>query len=292
MNARRATAPPAILALAAVCVACASPPPDPRHPDDPRRIVSLSPALTEILFALELGDRVVGVTSYCDWPPEARGKAKVGGYVNPSVETIVGLAPDLVLVSPNAGNRESALAVREAGIRLEVLPAETLAETFAAIDGVGRLCGVEARAAALSASLRDRLDAVEARVRGERPVRALFCLQLEPIIAAGAGTLPAEILAIAGGANVVEAERYPRLGIETIVAAAPEVILQSRMDDGDRSSDDETLFWSRWSTIPAVAAGRVHVVSADLMLRPGPRVVDGAERLARILHPDAAETGP
>jgi len=292
VNPRWAAAPSAILALLLFCSGCDSPSSDPSPRPSPRRIVSLTPALTEILFALGLGDRVVGVTSYCDWPPEARSKPKVGGYVNPSVEAIVDLSPDLVLVSPNAGNRESALAVRDAGLRVEVLPAETLAETFDAIEGVGRLCGVEREADALAASLRARLDAVAARVGTAPRVRTLFCIQLEPIVAAGPGTLPGELLEIAGGENVVGSDRYPRLGIETVVAAAPEVILQSRMDDGDRSVGDETAFWSRWPTIPAVANGRVRVVPGDLTLRPGPRVVEGAERLAAILHPTLAGGRP
>jgi iron complex transport system substrate-binding protein len=259
----------------------------------PERIVSLSPALTEILFALDLGERVVGVTDYCDYPAGTSTKARVGGYVTPSVEAILALHPDLVLVSPAAGNRDPALAVRRAGVRLEVIPAETLADTFAAIAEVARLGGARERAAALARSLQERIDAASLGVRYRPRVRALFCMQSDPLIVAGAGTLPAELLALAGGVNVVRAERYPQIGIETVVAEAPEVILLARMvgagEGEDRAARDA---WRRWGSIPAVRDGRVFVFDATIALRPGPRVAEAVERLAALLHGPPSPSPP
>jgi iron complex transport system substrate-binding protein len=128
--------------------------------------VSLTPALTEILFAVGAGDRVVGVTQYCDFPPAAKAKPKVGGYVNPSVESVLALKPDLVVVSPGPGNRDSALAMQRAGLRLEIVHAETLEESLEAIEGVARIVGVEATGRNLATSIRARLDAVTKRVLG------------------------------------------------------------------------------------------------------------------------------
>lgn len=257
----------------------------------PRRIVSLAPALTEILFALDLGDRVVGVTSFCDWPPEATKKARVGGYADPSVETILALRPDLVVVSPGPGNRDAALVLERAGIRVQVVPAETLAETLAAFEIVARAAGVPERGTRLATDVRSTLDAVAARVAAEPKVPSLFCVQTDPVIVAGTGTLPSELLEIAGGRNVVTIPRYPRLGIETVLQLAPAVILQSRMDAPEPGSEgSEAAFWKRWSAIPAVSERKVYVLDNPLALRPGPRVGEAAEQLAELLHP-AARSG-
>jgi len=254
--------------------------------------VSLSPALTEVLFAIGAGDRVVGVTDYCDFPPEARSRPKVGGFASPSVEVVLALRPDLVLVSPGPGNRDPALALRRAGVRLEVVPAETVEDSLAAIGEVARLCGLPEQGAALAASVRARLDAVAARSGGAPGIPVLFCVQIDPLIAAGKGTLPSELLEIAGGRNVVTAERYPRIGIETVIEAAPEVILQARMDVSDAATARrEETFWSRWPGIPAVRDGRVVVLSAPVALRPGPRVADAAEQIEALLRPAPSKAG-
>ncbi len=261
-------------------------------PEAPRRIVSLTPSLTEILFALGLGDRVVGVTSFCDYPPEARQLARVGGYVNPSVEAIVALAPDLVVVSPNAGNRDAALAAQRAGAPLVVIRAESLDDTYRAIEETARVCGVPDRGAELARSVRERVQAAVSRVRGRDPVPVLFSLQLEPIIAAGRDTLPAALLELAGGINIVDSAGYPRLGIETVIDAAPQVILQARMDTPEPDADDRVrAYWRRWPSIPAVRDGRVFVFDGSTALRPGPRVADAVRLLAGMLHPEPATAG-
>jgi iron complex transport system substrate-binding protein len=275
--------------LLAAASACARPPASADLADvAPQRIVSLTPALTEILFAVGAGDRVVGVTQYCDFPPAAKAKPKVGGYINPSVESVLALKPDLVVVSPGPGNRDSALAMQRAGLRLEIVRAETLEESLAAIEGVARTVGVEATGRELAASIRARLDAVTKRVLGAPRVKTLFCLQTDPIIAAGRDTLPSQLLELAGGSNVVAADRYPRLDVEAVTAAKPELILQARMDVSSGAAHNEDAFWKRWPAIPAVAQGRVVVLPDDLALRPGPRVADAVEELAAILHGQAA----
>lgn len=255
----------------------------PRAAPAPRRIVSLAPALTEILFFVGAGPRVVGVTDYCDFPPEAARLPKVGGYLNPSVEAVLALEPDLVLVNPGPGNREAAFALSRAGVRVEVVPAETLEETYRAIETVGAICGEPERGRELSKGVRKRIETVSERVRSLKPVRTLFCVQVDPIVAAGRGTLPGELLELAGGENVIRSGRYPRLGIESVISLEPEVILQAPMDEGGGRAKPDS-FWRRFGSIPAVARGRVHIVDPDLVLRPGPRVADGIEVLADLLH--------
>lgn len=271
--------------LLAATLCCARPPvPAIATHASPQRIVSLTPALTEILFAVDAGDRVVGVTEYCDYPPQAKSRPKVGGYVNPSVEAVMALKPDLVLVSPGPGNRDAALAMRRAGLRLEIVPAETLDESLAAIEVVDRLVGGVSKGRDLAARVQERLDAVAKRVAGSPRVRTFFCIQIDPIIAAGNDTLPSQLLELAGGDNVVHAPRYPRLDVEAVAAARPELILQARMDLAIDVAHTEDAFWKRWPSIPAVAHGRVVVLPSDLALRPGPRVADAVEELAEILH--------
>jgi iron complex transport system substrate-binding protein len=247
--------------------------------------VSLAPALTEILFAVGAGDRVVGVTAFCDYPEEARRLPKVGGYTTPSVEAILALRPDLVLVSPASGNRDSALSLRQARLRVEVVPAETLDEAYAAVEQVGRLVGAGARASALASDMRARIGAAASKAASLPRVRAIFCVQRDPLIVAGRGTLPSQLLELAGGMNLVAADRYPRIGIETVLADAPDVIVQSRMDLADASEERAALeFWKRWPTIPAVRDGRVFVIDGTTAFRAGPRVADAVEMLSGILH--------
>ena len=274
-----------LVALLLLTLACTTPPASDRLAA-PRRIVSLTPALTEILFALDLGDRVVGVTEYCDTPAEAKTRPKVGGYVNPSVEAVIALRPDLVVVSPGPGNRDAVQAMTRTGLHVAVVPAETLPETFAAIESVSAAAGEPARGRELVERLRARIEAVARRVAARPRIRVLFSVQVDPIIAAGRGTLPSQLLEAAGGTNVVEAERYPKLGVESVVQLAPQVVLQSRMDMTQGDGSAERAAWMRWSAIPAIAQGRLVILPDDASLRPGPRVADAVEELAAILHPE------
>ncbi|ANM30305.1 hypothetical protein ABI59_13060 [Acidobacteria bacterium Mor1] len=277
------------------CLACGSPQQessgDASQDAPPRRIVSLTPSITEILFALGLGERIVGVTQFCDWPAEAAAKPQVGGYSNPSIESVLAQRPDLVLVSPNTGNREAALAIERAGVRLEVIEGDSLEETYLAVRQVADAAGVPEEGQRLAAEIRARIDEAGRRVAGREPVPALFSVQLEPMIAAGSDTLISELLEAAGGRNVVQAEGYPRLGIETVLQSGPAVVFQTRM--GMEAEEERALtdaFWQRWPALPAVRDGRVALIDASIATRPGPRIADAVDELARRLHPEAFET--
>ena len=271
--------------LAGLALACAPAPPSAPAPGTPRHIVSLTPSITETLFALGLGDRVVGVTRFCDYPPEARQKPQVGGYADPDVEAVLALEPDLVLISPNVGNRDGALALQRAGVRVEVVAGERLDETYAAIERVGALCGVPDAGRALAAGCAVRWRPPLPPCAAKAHPRPL----LPPDRSrdrSGANALPADLLERAGGINVVEVPRYPQLGLEAVIAAAPEVILQTAMDTRETDpAAGPSAFWSRWPAIPAVAAGRVVVFDGTPALRPGPRVGEAVVRLAAYLHP-------
>ncbi len=257
----------------------------------PARIVSLTPSITEILYALDLGEQVVGVTQFCDWPPAAKDKPKVGGYANPSIESVLARRPDLVLVSPNTGNREAAEAIRRAGVRLVVIEGDGLEDTFRAIEQVAEACGVAERGKELAREIRERIERSREAIADREPVPALFCVQMEPIIAAGSDTLISELLEIAGGYNVVQAGGYPRLGIETVLDAAPAVVFQTRMGLPPSEEQQATdRFWNRWPALPAVRDRRVALIDGSTATRPGPRIADAVDRLARLLHPEAFDS--
>ncbi len=254
-------------------------------PAAPKRIVSLAPNTTEILFALGLGDKVVGVTDFCDYPPEAKQKTKVGGMVNPSLEAISFLRPDLVLATV-AGNRPETVArLERLGIPVFVVNPEDLQGVFSSIEQVGRATGRREVARVLVQRLRERVEQVTRRVAGLKRPRVLYVLWSDPLIVPGKGTFLDDLIRWAGGESISTGALtpYPLFSLEEVVARAPEVIIVSK----GHGQDDQTLLrrWRDLPTLPAVKAGRLYTIDGDLLNRPGPRIVDGLEALARILHP-------
>ena len=264
--------------------------------DRPGRIVSLAPNLTEILFALGAGPQMAGVTDYCDYPPEARRLPRVGGYVNPSPEAVLALAPDLVVATPNVGNQPFVERLMRVGTRVVVVQARNLSEVFPAIETLGKAAGRREEASALNERLRDGIRAARARVAGARRPRTLLCVQLEPLLAAGHESYPNDLLEIAGGESIVPpgTGSYPNLSLELVVRAAPEIVIVTRMDSpaGARPAEGLLSWWGRWPSIPAVRDGRVHAVPGDTLLRPGPRLLDGIDLLIGLIHPDRRATEP
>ena len=258
----------------------------------PRRIVSLAPNLTEMLFAIGAGGEVAGVTDFCDYPPEVRHLPKVGGFINPNPEAVLALAPDLVVATPNVGNRPFVEQLMRAGTRVEIVQARNLDEIFPALEALGRATSRESQASVLVRRLKDGLLSAKERVKGLPRPRTLLCIQVEPLVVAGPGSYPHDLLTIAGGISIVPdgSGAYPKLSLEEVVRAAPDVLIQTRMDAlqglevSSEASDSLLQWWGRWRSIPAVKAGRVHAVAGDTLLRPGPRLLEGIELLIRLLH--------
>jgi len=261
-----------------------------------RRIVSLAPNITEILFALGFGDRVVGVTEFCNYPPEALRLPKVGGFVNPNAEVILALHPDLVVATPNVGNRAFVERLIAVGARVVVVQARDVAEIDPAIKAIANAAGDPRAGRALVARLRADLDRERGRVASLPRTRTLFCIQVEPLVVAGRGSYPGDLIELAGGENIVPASagQYPNFSLEAVVAAAPDSIVQSLMDtrEGATGGDRLMAFWGRLGSIPAVKGKRVFAVPGDVVLRPGPRVAQGVAALIALLHPEAAPEAP
>jgi len=254
-------------------------------PAPPRRIVSLVPSVTEILFAIGAQDVLVGVTDFCDYPPEARKKPSVGGMVAPSLETIVALKPDLV-VATSAGNGEAVLTQLDR-LRIAVYAVNPthLNDVFDLIARLGALTGRETEATRLSTGLSVRVTAVAKRVAALPRPRVLYVLWPDPLIVPARGALVSELLVLAGAASVTAegGDGYPRYSLEAAVVGSPEVIILASHGHGQGPMAREK--WERFSALPAVASGRIYSVSGDLLHRYGPRVVDGLEQLARLIHP-------
>jgi iron complex transport system substrate-binding protein len=282
---RRPLLPPLLLGSALLLAACG-----PGRADAPasaaggRRIVSLAPNLTEILFALDLGDQVVGVTDFCNYPEEAAAKPRIGGFVNPNLEAILELDPDLAVATPNIGNRDAVLRLESLGVEFLILETPDLEGLYGAIRSIAAHAGVAERGAALVARMTGEVDRIRSRVSGEPPTPALMVFAHDPLVVAGEGTFFGDMMTIAGGRNVADAARgrFPHFSLEEVVRAGPEVIIETVMGAG---GEPDVAFWERFETIPAVRDGRICTPTPDLVLRPGPRATAGLAELAACLHP-------
>ncbi len=243
-----------------------------RVPIHPQRIVSLAPSITETIFALGAGDRVVGVTTFCDYPPEAITKEKIGDTVRPNIEKIIALKPDLVIVSTSSQLEQVVANLGALGIPVYVSNPRNLDGVLSSINGIGELIGEQARASELTANLRARIEAVKQITGSESRPRVLFILGTEPLITVGGGTFIDDLIARAGGLSISSdaGGEYPQYSLETAVAKQPEVIFIS----------SGVELPARLKQTPAAEAGRVYRLDDNLVLRPGPRVVDGLEQMA------------
>ncbi len=253
------------------------------------RVVSLSPSTTETVAALGALSSLVGRSRFCDFPAEVRALPDVGGYVDPNLEAIVALGPSLVLGARGPAGRAIADALTARGIDAYFPPADSLADIDAMIAGVGARLKRDAEARALIERMRAQRLRVVARVSAAPSVRALMLFGLQPIVAAGRSTFAGELLELAGATNVVIAEGYPALDLEAVAALDPDVIVDAAAADS-HGAEPIARDAPGWRELRAVKLGRVIDVSDEAVLRPGPRVVDGLETLARALHPavDAA----
>jgi iron complex transport system substrate-binding protein len=253
----------------------------------PVRIVSLVPSVTELIYALGGEDRLVARTDFCDFPAAARQKPSVGGMLAPNLELIVALGADLV-VATNAGNREETFAqLQRLRLPTYLVSVNRVAEVNELIARLGELTARHGSVGPLVTRLDERIAAVRRRVAPYRPPRVLYVLWPEPLIVPGRQALVTELIELAGGRSITagDGDAYPRYSLEAAVAGAPEVILLANHSSGTGPLSREK--WDRVASLPAIKAGRLYSVDGDLLHRYGPRMVDGLERLARAIHPEA-----
>lgn len=253
----------------------------------PARIVSLAPSVTEMLYAIGSGEQVVGVTDFCDYPPDARRKPKIG-YSQPNLESLVALKPDLVLAPREFLRPDLLAALEQLKIPVYALEARTIEDVLGHVQTLGRMLGRSEAADALAQDMRRRIAEVKARTESRPRPRLLDVLNSEPLITVGPGSFIHQLIELAGGTNVAYRATvpYPRLSMEEVIHQDPEIILFP-VGKTEAVSDAEQQAWRRWTTLTAVKRQQFRQIQSDLLNRPGPRVVEGLEVLARIIHPDA-----
>lgn len=254
----------------------------------PQRIVSVAPNVTEILFALGLQDRVVGVSIYCQYPPEAQKKEKIGGYINPSLEKIVALRPDLVIGIAEGDLRTFVDKLASLKVPVYITNPRDALEVLTSIRKIGEVTFAPEPARRIVRSMEERIRKVQDKVQGRPRPRVLHILDFNPLISAGKGTFVDDLIRLAGGQNVAEtaAGKYPRFSMEEVLVQNPEVILLASMKSQDPLVK-QRRWWERWKSISAVKQGRIYVLDSDLIHRPSPRMADGLEQIAEAIHPEA-----
>jgi iron complex transport system substrate-binding protein len=247
----------------------------------PKRIISLAPSMTEILFALGLGDNIVGVTSFCDYPPEAKSKPKIGGMSNPSLEAVVSLKPDLVIMTTDGNPKEFNDRLHALKIKTYVFTARRIAELPRGYREIGAALGVSRKAGELAREIELVLDTnAKGKLRNSVKKTVLFIVWPDPLIVAGPGTVMDDALALLGQRNVAAKARiaYPKYSLEEVIRQVPDSIVIGKGSGMDMRAISQG-FLDRMKTVPAVKNGDVCYVS-DNLYRLGPRIVNGIKELA------------
>jgi iron complex transport system substrate-binding protein len=255
----------------------------------PKRIISLAPSITEILFALGLGENIVGVTSFCDYPEEAKKKPKIGGMSNPSLEAVVSLKPDIVVMTTDGNPKEFEERLVSMKIKTYVFTARRIAELPQGIRELGAALGVKERAEKLARGIETGIDAFKTRKtaistpKSAIPQKVLFIVWPEPLIVAGPGTVIDDAITLLGYENIASgaATAYPKYSIEEVINRAPGVIIIGKGSGMDMVAVSRGIL-QRISSVPAVKTGAVCYLG-DGLYRLGPRVIKGIEELDQCL---------
>ena len=244
------------------------------------RAISLAPSLTEMIFAVGAGDTLVGVTSYCNYPEQAKAIEKVGDTMTPNIERIIALKPQIVFVSTASQLEAFTKTLDDQGIAVFVSDGKSLDDVYRSLNQFGDLFGTKKRAANLVSDLTRRSEAVRSRLEGKPSPKVFVQISNDPLFTIGKDSFLTEILEHAGGASATKdvPTAYPKLSKETAMALNPDAIILSDSDD-NRGPNDV------FKNSPAVKNGRVYKINADIISRPGPRLVDAIEQIAKDLHP-------
>ncbi len=255
-------------------------------PERVDRVITLAPNLTEILFAVGGGDRLVGNTTYCDYPAEAKAITKVGDSLQPSLERIIALRPQVVLISTASQLEVFTQQLHNQNIAVFVTDPHDLDGIFRSIEQIGQIVGRAEQAGALVKQLRERTTAVEQAVQNTNPVFVFYQVSREPLYTIGKDAYLTDLIRRAGGVSVTAdvPGAWPRYSNESALAARPEAII---LPTGGSMGAANASVTEALRNSPAALAGRVYKINDDHLARPGPRLIDGLEEMARALHPEA-----
>ncbi len=260
---------------------------------EPGRIVSMAPNLTEILFALGLGDKIVGVAAGSDYPPAAVSKPKMGTFWQPSIEAVIAAKPDLVITLGFSQQRNLAQRLERIGYRTATVNIERISELSEAIRTIGEVTGRKPRADELVRAISENLDNLSALVGAREKVKVLWVVQREPLRVAGRNTFVNEMIELAGGENAIgpTVHKYPPISSEQVYACGADVIIEPAMTTKDLGAQraGAVKYWSRFKNIGPVKNGRIYVIDGDIVSRLGPRLYEAVETIARCLRPQLFE---
>jgi iron complex transport system substrate-binding protein len=264
-----------------------------RLPVNPSRIISLAPSLTETVYALGVQDRLVGDTDYCDYPPDAQKKPKVGGVINPNLERIAALHPDLVLLTKEGNLLETVRALDTLGIPTYATDAHTIDQIISSTQRLADVLNVSEDGKALAAGLQQRLNALQTKLGGVPPKRVLFVVWPEPLMSVGKNTFIADALRRAGAVSIVESNQdWPQVSLEEVARLQPEDLIFAPSHSGASGNEiDAVANRPGWEILDAVR-NRRFAVASDAIVRPAPRIVSVIEDLARQLHPELFDDKP
>ncbi len=254
----------------------------------PERIISLAPSNTEILFALGLGDKIVGVTSFCDYPEEALEKEKVGDYSSINLERIIELEPDLV-VNYGGGDKEANHRLKEAGIQVIGYLPESIDEIIEAIESIGKITGTQDRAEEVIAEILQKRDEIVEKVKDTEKKRVFYEIWHEPLQGAGSGSFMDSLIQLANGDNIAKDAKgeYPLYDIEQLIERDPEVYLTSA--DMPEKTIESIKARPGYSEITAIKEEQIYILDANVTSRPGPRIMEALELVAKAIHPEVFE---
>jgi iron complex transport system substrate-binding protein len=251
---------------------------------EPKRIVAFAPSITELLFFLEVQDRVVGVTEYSDYPPEAKLKPKIGSYININMEKVLSLRPDLVIVTKDGNPPHVVESLEQAKIPVYVINPRTLDEIIETLKKLSKLLGASERVEKKITELTDRIERVTSKIKWHIPPKVFLQINTRPVMTVGRYTLHNDIIRRAGGINIFyDSETpYPRISVEEVVKRSPDVIFISSMERSGEFHEAKKE-WEKWKGVPAVKNNHIFMLNSDLIDRATPRAVDALERINLIL---------
>jgi iron complex transport system substrate-binding protein len=253
-------------------------------PKHPVRIISLAPNVTEIIYFLGAQDRLIGDTTLCDWPEEAKRKPKIGDLLNPNYEVILAAKPDLVIASTAGNDQNAVMKLAGLGVPVYVIAPRSVENIFQSVEDMGRVTDCAAQSLQLVAQMKERLEQVRLRIAGLPPVRAFFITWFDPLLTPGKTTFENDVLRLAGVISITAdiPQYYPRYSLEQLLVKNPDAILTIE-HSGDPLPDFKKT--PGWKDLKAVKEGKVYFLS-EYLQHPSPLIVDGIEDLAKKLHPE------
>jgi len=258
-------------------------------PKNVKRIVSMAPNVTEMLFSIGLDNEIVGVTDYCNYPESAKSKTKIGGYYNPNVEMILSLSPDLIVATPDGYSKERIEKLEQSGIPIFLVNPQDINEVMVSMTLLGKVTGKEEIANQVVDNMRSRIMTIKNKVsqipEQKRP-KIFYEIGEDPLVTVGPNNVVNDLITTAGGVNVAKdaPSSWPVYSVEAVIMKNPDVILTapSTMTSSEKNAQIDK--WNKYRTVSAVINGRIYAVDPDIMLRSGPRVLDGLEKLYSLFY--------